>query len=73
MLAISVDTVSRVFSLNLTTSTFDYDKDAKTTRAFFKTVQNKMHYATHRHTAAELIVKRADAQKEHMGLNSWEI
>ena len=47
-------------------------KDAKITRTFFKTVQNKMYYATHGHTAAELIVKRADAQKEHMGLTSWE-
>ena len=57
---------------DLYATAFDYDKDAKITRTFFKTVQNKMHYATHRHTAAELIVKRADAQKEHMGLNSWE-
>lgn len=51
---------------------FDYDKDAKTTREFFKLVQNKMHWAVHRHTAAELIVERADAQKEHMGLTTWE-
>ncbi|WP_458459599.1 virulence RhuM family protein [Pseudobutyrivibrio sp.] len=51
---------------------FDYDKDAKTTQLFFKTVQNKMHYAVHRHTAAELIVERADANKEHMGLTTWE-
>ena len=51
---------------------FDYDKDAATTRLFFKMVQNKMHYAVHRHTAAELIVERADANKEHMGLTSWE-
>lgn len=51
---------------------FDYDKDAKTTKLFFKTVQNKMHYAVHRHTAAELIVERADAEKEHMGLTTWE-
>ena len=50
----------------------DYNKDAPTTRQFFKKVQNKMHYAVHGHTAAELIVKRADAQKEHMGLTSWE-
>ncbi len=49
----------------------DYDKDSKTTRTFFKTVQNKMHYAVHRHTAAELIVERADAEKEHMGLTTW--
>ena len=51
---------------------FDYDKDAKTTQLFFKTVQNKMHYAVHRHTAAELIVERADAEKENMGLTTWE-
>ncbi len=57
---------------DLYATAFDYDKDAKTTRLFFKTVQNKMHYATHRHTAAELIVERADAEKEHMGLTSWK-
>ena len=51
---------------------FDYDKDAKTTREFFKLVQNNLHYAVHRHTAAELIVERADAEKDHMGLTSWE-
>ena len=53
---------------DLYATAFDYDKDAKTTRLFFKTVQNKMHFAVHRHTAAELIVERADATKEHMGL-----
>jgi len=51
---------------------FDYDKDAKTTREFFKLVQNKLHYAVHRHTAAELIVERSDAEKEYMGLTTWE-
>lgn len=51
---------------------FDYDKDAKTTQLFFKTVQNKMHYAVHRHTAAELIVERDNAEKDHMGLTNWE-
>jgi hypothetical protein len=51
---------------------FDYDKDAKTTREFFKLVQNKLHYAVHRHTAAELIVERSDAEKDHMGLTTWE-
>ena len=50
----------------------DYNKDAPTTRLFFKKVQNKMHYAVHGHTAAELIVERANAEKEHMGLTSWE-
>ena len=57
---------------DLYSTAFDYDKDAKTTRRFFQTVQNKMHWAVHRHTAAELIVKRADAEKEHMGLTTWE-
>lgn len=50
----------------------DYNQDAPTTRLFFKKVQNKMHYAVHGHTAAELIVNRANAGKEHMGLTSWE-
>lgn len=50
----------------------DYNRDAPTTRLFFKKIQNKMHYATHGHTAAELIVERADAEKEHMGLTTWE-
>ena len=50
----------------------DYNKDAPTTRLFFKKVQNKMHYAVHGHTAAELIVERANANKEHMGLTTWE-
>lgn len=50
----------------------DYNKDAPTTRLFFKKVQNKMHYAVHGHTAAELIVERVNAEKEHMGLTTWE-
>lgn len=50
----------------------DYNKDAPTTRLFFKKVQNKMHFAIHGHTAAELIVERANAQKENMGLTTWE-
>lgn len=57
---------------DLYATAFDYDKDAKTTRRFFQTVQNKMHWAVHRHTAAELIVERADAEQEHMGLTTWE-
>ncbi|MDD3796142.1 MAG: virulence RhuM family protein [Lachnospiraceae bacterium] len=56
---------------DLYATAFDYDKDAKTTRQFFQTVQNKMHWAVHRHTAAELIVERAEADKEHMGLTTW--
>jgi hypothetical protein len=51
---------------------FDYDKDAKTTREFFMLVQNKLHYAVHRHTAAELIFKRASAEKKNMGLTTWD-
>ena len=50
----------------------DYNKDAPTTRLFFKKVQNKMHYAVHGHTATELIIERANANKEHMGLTTWE-
>ena len=53
-------------------TSIDYNKDAPTTRQFFRKIQNKMHYAVHEHTAAELIVARADAGKEHMGLTSWE-
>lgn len=50
----------------------DYNRDAPTTKLFFKTMQNKMHYAVHRHTAAELIMERADAEQEYMGLTTWE-
>ena len=53
-------------------TSIDYNRDAPTTRLFFQKVQNKMHYAVHGHTAAELIVERANADKEHMGLTSWE-
>lgn len=53
-------------------TSMDYNKDAPTTRLFFQRIQNKMHYAVHQHTAAELIVERADADKEHMGLTTWE-
>lgn len=55
---------------DLYATAFDYDKDAKTTRLFFQTVQNKMHFAVHRHMAAELIYERADAEKEHMELTT---
>ena len=48
-----------------------YDRTASTTKQFFAKVQNKMHYAVHGHTAAELIYKRADAKKPHMGLTTW--
>ena len=53
-------------------TSMDYNKDAPTTRQFFKRIQNKMHYAVHGRTAAELIVDRANADKEHMGLTTWE-
>ncbi len=49
----------------------DYDPSAPTTIKFFKIVQNKLHYAIHRHTAPEIIVERANADKENMGLTSW--
>ena len=50
----------------------DYDRNALTTKDFFAKVQNKMHYAIHRHTASELIYERADAEKPHMGLHTWK-
>ena len=50
----------------------DYNRDAPTTKAFFKMMQNKIHYAVHGRTAAELIVERADSKQEHMGLTTWE-
>ena len=53
-------------------TSIDYNRSAPTTRTFFKKIQNKMHYAVHEHTAAELIVERADADKENMGLTTWE-
>lgn len=56
---------------DLYATAIDYDKNAATTRRFYATVQNKMHYAVHGHTAAELIVERADHTKEHMGLTTW--
>lgn len=53
-------------------TSIDYDSLANTTKIFFKMVQNKLHYAVHRYTAAEIIVKRADAKKKNMGLTVWE-
>jgi len=49
----------------------DYSAEAETTQTFFATVQNKLHFAIHGHTAAELVAERADSMKEHMGLTSW--
>ena len=56
---------------DLYATAIDYDKNSATTRRFYATVQNKMHYAVHGHTAAELIVERADHTKAHMGLTTW--
>ena len=56
---------------DLYATAIDYDKNSATTRRFYATVQNKMHYAVHGHTAAELIVERADHTKEYMGLTTW--
>lgn len=52
-------------------TSIDYDTTAKATKRFFATVQNKLHWAIHGHTAAELVVERADAQKKYMGLTTW--
>lgn len=59
--------ITDIYSMSI-----DYNIDAPTTKEFFAKVQNKLHYAIHHHTAAELIVKRADSKKEHMGLTSWK-
>ena len=53
-------------------TSIDYDPTAAATQRFFAAVQNKLHYAVHQHTAAELIYERADADKENMGLTTWE-
>ena len=57
---------------DLYATAIDYDKNAAATRRFYASVQNKMHYTVHGHTAAELIVSRADSQKPHMGLTTWQ-
>jgi hypothetical protein len=59
--------VTDIYSTSL-----DYDRSATATKRFFAAVQNKMHYSIHGQTAAEVIVERADHQKENMGLTSWE-
>ena len=56
---------------DLYATAIDYDRDAASTKRFYASVQNKMHYAVHGHTAAELIVERADHKKKHMGLTTW--
>ena len=58
--------------LEIYATSIDYDPRAESSILFFKQVQNKMHWAAHKHTAAEVIYQRADADKEHMGLTSWQ-
>lgn len=58
--------------LEIYATSIDYDPSADTSVLFFKQVQNKMHWAAHQHTAAEIVYQRADAEKENMGLTSWE-
>lgn len=57
---------------DLYATAIDYDKNAKATKRFYATVQNKMHFAIHGHTAAELIYERANSGKQHMGLTTWQ-
>jgi hypothetical protein len=57
---------------DLYATAIDYDKNAKATKRFYATVQNRMHYAVHGHTAGELIMDRADSEKAHMGLTTWQ-
>ena len=54
------------------TTSIDYDPKSASTQRFFATVQNKLHWAIHGHTAAEVIYERADAEKTNMGLNTWK-
>lgn len=65
----------RKFYLKITdiyATSIDYDVTAKATKRFFATVQNKLHWAIHGNTASELIIKRANAEKQHMGLTTWK-
>lgn len=58
--------------LEIYATSIDYDPSAEASALFFKQVQNKMHWAAHKHTAAEIVYQQADAEKENMGLTSWE-
>ena len=58
--------------LEIYATSIDYDPSAEVSIQFFRQVQNKMHWAAHQHTAAEIVYQRADAEKENMGLTSWE-
>lgn len=57
--------------LDIYATSVDYDRDSDSSQLFFQTVQNKMHWAAHGHTAAEIVATRADASQDHMGLTSW--
>ena len=57
--------------LDIYATSIDYNPNAESSIAFFKQVQNKMHWAAHKHTAAEIIYQRADSKKQNMGLTSW--
>ena len=57
--------------LDIYATSIDYDPRIEASQQFFKTVQNKMHWAAHGHTAAEIIAARADATKPNMGMTSW--
>ncbi|MBI3366841.1 virulence RhuM family protein [Candidatus Roizmanbacteria bacterium] len=57
--------------LDIYATSIDYDRNAETSRNFFKIIQNKMHWAAHGHTAAEIIYQRADARKPNMGMTNW--
>lgn len=57
--------------LDIYATSIDYNPNAESSIAFFKQVQNKMHWAAHKHTAAEIIYQRADSEKQNMGLTSW--
>ena len=57
---------------DLYATAIDYDRTSAATKRFYATVQNKMHFAVHGHTAAELIMERADHTKDHMGLTTWQ-
>lgn len=57
---------------DLYATAIDYEKNAKSTKRFYATVQNKMHYAVHGYTAAELLIDRANSEKKHMGLSTWQ-
>ncbi len=59
--------------LEIYATSIDYDPKAESSMLFFKQVQNKMHWAAHKHTAAEVIYQRADADKNNMGLNTWSV